>query len=376
MRRETKVSIVVPVYQTEDYLPLCIRSLLNQTHTDFEIVVVDDHSPGDVSSILQSFPYDRQSINYVRHDRNRGALYARLTGVDRSSGDYVGFIDSDDVAHPTYVQRLMEAATETRADIIGSAKNAANRRPPFELEGAAAVLEGYATGKIANWSVWTKLYARPLLEGLAELRAIGAETNFIKANDLIFNIFCALQGPRFINIEETLIAHNRERPGSATHASSRVLRRESFKSIIAVYEAMKGAGNGHDVFIDAIIARSAKNNYRNILAYAETDDFAWVQNYLTDRPIGPLVMVPMLQAAIEDRGKLSASVLALTDKTGRLRHKLDAERAKLATAREKLAEAKVKLEHAQTSRRPPRPAWPSPRALIGRWLTGSSKKAR
>lgn len=191
---------------------------------DFEIVVVDDHSPGDVPAILHGLPSDGPVINYIRHDRNRGALCARLTGIDHSNGDYVGFIDCDDCAHTAYVQRLLAAARETDAGIIGSAKNAANLRPPFQLEGAEALLDGYATGKIANWSVWTKLYARPLLEGLAELRAIGTETNFIKANDLIFNVFCALQGPRYVNIEETLIAHNRERPGSATHASSRMLR--------------------------------------------------------------------------------------------------------------------------------------------------------
>ncbi len=357
MRRETKVSIVVPVYQTEDYLPLCIQSLLNQTHTDFEIVVVDDHSPGDVPAILHGLPSDGPVINYIRHDRNRGALCARLTGIDHSNGDYVGFIDSDDCAHTAYVQRLLAAARETGAGIIGSAKNAANLRPPFQLEGAEAVLEGYASGRIANWSVWTKLYARPLLEGLAELRAIGAETNFIKANDLIFNVFCALQGPRYVNIEETLIAHNRERPGSATHASSRMLRRESFRSIIAVYEAMKGVGNGYESFIDAIIARSAKNNYRNILAHAQSDDFAWVQRYLTDRPIGPLVIVPMLQAAVEDRGKLAGSISALTDKHEYLRGKLKAEREKLAAARkkleaerEKLATARKKLEVEQLKR--------------------------
>ena len=134
---------------------------------------------------------------------------------------------------------------------------------------------------------------------------------------LIFNVFCALQGPRYVNIEEHLIAINRDRPGSVTNASSGVLRRESFKSIIAVYEAIKGAGNGYESSIDAIIARSAKNNYRNILAHAESDDFAWVQSYLKDRPIGPLVMVPMLQAAVEHRCKLAARVSALTAKKRR-----------------------------------------------------------
>lgn len=343
MRREPKVSIVVPVYRTEDYLALCIQSLLNQTHKDFEIVVVDDHSPGDVPAILQSFPSERPAIDYVRHVRNRGALSARLTGIDRSSGDYIGFIDSDDYAHPSYVERLLAGAAETGAGIIGSAKNATNRRPPFQLEGVDAVLEGYATGTIANWSVWTKLYARNLVQGLTELRALGTATNFIKANDLIFNVFCALEGPRYVNIEETLIAHNRDRPESVSNASSRVLRRESFKSIIAVYEAIKGAGNGYESFIDAIIARSAKNNYRNILAYGHSDDFAWVQNYLKDRPIGPLVMVPMLQAAVEDRCKLSASVSALTEKTDCLREKLAAQRAKLAAGREKLVTERAKL---------------------------------
>jgi len=98
------------------------------------------------------------------------------------------------------------------------------------------------------------------------------------------------------------------------------------------------------------IARSAKNNYRNILASGDGDDFAWVQDYLNDRSICPLVLVPMLQAAIEDRCKLAASVLALTDKTEHLREKVKSERVKLLAARKKLTEARDLLAIAQRNR--------------------------
>jgi len=246
MRQELKASIIVRVHKTEDYLPRCIESLLNQTHKDFEIIVVDDHSPGDVPALLRGFPSEHPTIEYVRHDRNRGILCSGLTGIDRSSGDYIGFVDSDDYARPVYVERMLAVAADTGADIIGSGKDAANGRPSFDIQGPAAVLEAYATGQIANWAVWTKFYARDLVTGLAELRAFAQQNSLFKAADLVFNIFCALQGPRYVNIDEVLIAYNRERIGSATNVDSSARRRQSFQSIIAVYEAIRDAGAEYD----------------------------------------------------------------------------------------------------------------------------------
>ena len=72
-------SIVVPVFSTEDYLRGCLQSLFNQTHKNFEIIVVDDCSPGPCEPIVNDFQQLRPDIKYVRHPKNLGLLVARFT---------------------------------------------------------------------------------------------------------------------------------------------------------------------------------------------------------------------------------------------------------------------------------------------------------
>jgi glycosyltransferase involved in cell wall biosynthesis len=72
------VTVVVPVYKTEEFLPAALTSLIDQSHTEFDIVVVDDASPGNCADIVRSFQTIRRNITYIRHQENRGLLYSRL----------------------------------------------------------------------------------------------------------------------------------------------------------------------------------------------------------------------------------------------------------------------------------------------------------
>jgi len=92
-----KVSVVIPTYNGKEYLGEAIQSVLDQTYPHFEIIVVDDASPEDVSHIVNSFTDAR--VRYIQHVKNRGAVAARKTGVGASSGDIIGFLDQDDLFH-------------------------------------------------------------------------------------------------------------------------------------------------------------------------------------------------------------------------------------------------------------------------------------
>lgn len=91
------VSVIMPVYKTEAYLAEAVRSVLEQDFTDFELLVVDDGSPGDVRGILAGF--DDARIRYLHHE-NRGPGYTRNRGIRESTGRYVAFLDSDDAWMP------------------------------------------------------------------------------------------------------------------------------------------------------------------------------------------------------------------------------------------------------------------------------------
>ncbi|MCD8553984.1 glycosyltransferase family A protein [Seleniivibrio sp.] len=97
-----RFSVVIPVYNRTDTLRTAIESVLCQTFKDYEIIVVDDGSDLSVAHCLR--PY-MGLINYIRHDRNQGVSAARNTGIRAAKGDYIAFLDSDDVWLPTKLQK-------------------------------------------------------------------------------------------------------------------------------------------------------------------------------------------------------------------------------------------------------------------------------
>ncbi len=111
----TKVSIIVPVYNTEKYLKKCIESLLNQTEKEIEILILNDGSPDNSDSIIKS--YDDSRIKYIKKD-NTGIGSTRNLGIDKASGKYVMFIDSDDYIEKNCVEIMLEKAEEDKCDIV------------------------------------------------------------------------------------------------------------------------------------------------------------------------------------------------------------------------------------------------------------------
>lgn len=91
-------TVVMPVYNVEEFVAEAVRSVLNQTLTDFELLIIDDCSPDNSSEICAQFQDPR--IQIIRHSINRGLAGARNTGIRHARGQYVAFLDSDDLWHP------------------------------------------------------------------------------------------------------------------------------------------------------------------------------------------------------------------------------------------------------------------------------------
>lgn len=114
---DIKVSIIVPMYNVESYLPECVESLRNQVLKDIEVILVDDGSPDNSGQLAEAYAAMDGRIHVV-HRENGGLGPARNTGLDHAKGDYVGFVDSDDWVDPDMYQRLYEKAQETDADAV------------------------------------------------------------------------------------------------------------------------------------------------------------------------------------------------------------------------------------------------------------------
>ena len=114
--QEERISVVVPVYKVEPYLQACVRSILSQTYENMEILLVDDGSPDNCPAICDRFAEEDARVR-VFHKPNGGLSDARNYALDRMTGEYVTFIDSDDFIAPDYLARLYRLLKENDADI-------------------------------------------------------------------------------------------------------------------------------------------------------------------------------------------------------------------------------------------------------------------
>lgn len=114
---ELKVSIIVPVYNTEKYLHDCLQSVISQTYSNLEIILVDDGSTDASGTICDEYSRSDGRI-LVIHQQNSGAAAARNTGLRAMTGDWVTFVDSDDWVEPNMVECLVTAGEKQRTDIV------------------------------------------------------------------------------------------------------------------------------------------------------------------------------------------------------------------------------------------------------------------
>ncbi len=114
-----KISVITPVYKVENYLEKCIDSILNQTFTDFELIIVDDGSPDSCGKIADEYEKTDSRV-IVIHKENGGAPSARNAGIEIARGEYFYFPDSDDWIEPAYLQELYELALRTEAQLVVS----------------------------------------------------------------------------------------------------------------------------------------------------------------------------------------------------------------------------------------------------------------
>ena len=171
------ISILVPVYNSEPWLERCLDSLRGQTLGDVEIIVVNDGSPGNCAEIVERCAVRDPRIVYMEHERNRGAMQARFTGIGAARGEYVLFVDSDDVLAEDTCMAVMDAARKTGADIVGFPHLIAGEGvEDLSRQGIAygtvirgdAVKEAFFSRKM-NWGLWGKAFKRSLPQGLLRI---------------------------------------------------------------------------------------------------------------------------------------------------------------------------------------------------------------
>lgn len=111
------ISVIVPVYNVEDYLTKCVNSIQNQSYKNLEIILVDDESPDNCPKMCDDFAKNDPRIKVI-HKKNGGLGFARNSGLEITTGDYVTFVDSDDWISETHIESLYNTITSQDADLV------------------------------------------------------------------------------------------------------------------------------------------------------------------------------------------------------------------------------------------------------------------
>lgn len=111
------LSVIVPIYNTAAYLSKCLDSIIGQTYSNLEIILVDDGSPDNSGEICDEYAQKDARIRVI-HQPNKGLSGARNSGLDMATGEYIAFADSDDYMKPTMYEKLISAAVKENADMV------------------------------------------------------------------------------------------------------------------------------------------------------------------------------------------------------------------------------------------------------------------
>ena len=117
MNQTPLISVIVPIYHVEQYLTRCVESLVNQTYSNFEIILVDDGSPDNCPKMCDDWAKKNSRIKVI-HKENGGLSDARNAGMQIANGDVISFIDSDDWIDPKFFEVMLNVMQDDESDIV------------------------------------------------------------------------------------------------------------------------------------------------------------------------------------------------------------------------------------------------------------------
>ena len=232
--RIPKISVIIPMYNVENYVGECLDSLLAQTFQDFEVIIVDDCSTDDSKGIVKGYrPKFKGKLRLVESEKNSGCCaIPRRIGMKYAIGKYVFFLDSDDMIIKTAFERLYSVAESFDADVVQCEKFYTSNTP--KLKGAELTVKSFKAGDYVEvptldtedifkrmqacnaheyvWMDWTRLILRDfLIQNKIEHPPILYE------EDLLYTIYCLSCAKRVVKFPDPVNIY-RYRPGSVMHS--------------------------------------------------------------------------------------------------------------------------------------------------------------
>ena len=203
-----KLSIIVPCYKVEAYLPKCLDSLINQTLKEIEIICINDGSPDNCLKILKQYHKKYPNKIVIIDKQNEGLFKAREDGIKIAKGEYIGCVDSDDYVSLEYASKLYNAAKKENADIcvcgfdrIDLETNKLYSREMTKFKYKSIIVEENQGALLPiNSAVWNKIYKSSLLKELIKLKKPP-----IVIEDVMFQLLVDKNAHKIIFINDSLI---------------------------------------------------------------------------------------------------------------------------------------------------------------------------
>ena len=216
MNKQPLISVIIPVYKVEEYLDECISSVVSQTYENLEIILVDDGSPDSCPVMCDEWANKVARIQVI-HKNNSGLAAARNSGLAAANGEYISFVDSDDVMAPSMLKKLYTVLEREEADIAECnflsfqeddalfLKTETPEETVFSFDTYAA-LKCLLLGEHFNVVVWNKLYKREIFDDLRFEEGKIHEDNY-------FTWQAFAKCKKVVKTDAVLYAY-RQRPGS------------------------------------------------------------------------------------------------------------------------------------------------------------------
>jgi len=211
------VSVLVPIYNVENYIEKCTRSLFEQTYHNIEYIFVDDCSTDNsiniLKNVLDEYPIKKKQTQIITHETNKGSAAARNTGLDSAKGKYLMFADPDDYADKHWIEYLLNHAENTESDIVFCdyynvyGENIIQMSQPKQKKHIDYIKNMYSTGNL-----WTKIYKKKLFDD----NLIRFPSGLNVMEDLITNIKLYHFAKKIEKISKSLYYYVRTRNESLT----------------------------------------------------------------------------------------------------------------------------------------------------------------
>ena len=254
-----KVSVIVPIYNTEKYLKNCIDSLLKQNFENYEIIVINDLSPGNAEEIIKS--YNDKKIVYIKNKTNKGIGYNRNLGIKKAKGEYVCFIDSDDYVKEDFISKMYNYSKENNLDLCVcdyvNVDEEGNKLKEFNLSDFC-ITNYEENNKILceiNLAPWNKLYKKDML---VKNKIEFSET--LKYEDLSFVALSIKNSKKIGKINEQLNYYTIHKNSETTTRDKRVF--DIFKQLDIVRNEYKSGKYLDELTVSVLLNYTIQQRYQ------------------------------------------------------------------------------------------------------------------